>query len=327
MCGGFLFFLLVTWSGPTNLAGSPQLVRTSKGTVEFLGLEKWTPAEIRARLNYASSDELHYCAVDLKKLGFPEVAVVGYSEDGHRYTVVTVVEPEHAAEVVYKPVPRQHIALPPQWQDLVAIPKRPDFLEGGILDYARTLPNALKGIPPLADGTAQPWWPALRGVQSKADLSGALQTLAKSDDPGTRAIAALVLMNFASEDVAWRSLVSGLRDPDGLVQSTCLQTLNSLATFCPRKVDWAPTATDLISLLHGTDLFAFQFVLKALTATRIDPELAGPILGHGGGRLVLAYLRAEHEEQRALARSFLSQMRGGDLGSDPELWEKWIAGL
>jgi len=69
-------------------------------------------------------------------------------------------------------------------------------------------------------------------------------------------------MNFSSDDAAWRSLVSGLRDPD---DPTCLQALNPLATYVPRKVDWALSLSDLVHLLHGTDLFALQFVLKALT--------------------------------------------------------------
>ncbi len=63
---------------------------------------------------------------------------------------------------------------------------------------------------------------------------------------------------------------------------------------------------DLVGLLHGTDLFAFQFVLKALAATKVHPALAVRLLGRGGGRLVLAYLHAEHEEPRTLAHEFLT---------------------
>ena len=58
--------------------------------------------------------------------------------------------------------------------------------------------------------------------------------------------------------------------------------------------------------------------------TQIDPELAGPLLAHGGGRLVLAYLRAKHDEQRELAHGFLVALAGRDLGSNPEKWENWL---
>jgi hypothetical protein len=321
----FVFFAgLASLARPALLA---QVVRTSAGSVEFLGLEKWTPAQIQQRLGYTSADQLHYCAADLKKLGFPEVAVVGYAEHGHRNAVVTVVEPQHAAEVVYKSRPSQHLSLPAEWGDIKAIPKEPGFLEGGILDYGRTLPGALTDRPWLADGAPHAWWPTMRSHLSESDFHSALQILQQSDDPDSRAIAGIMLMNFASADAAWHSLVSGLRDPNSLVQAACLQALNSLATYHPRKVDWAPATSDLVKLLHGTDLFAFQFVLKALTVTKIDPALAGPLLRHGGARLVISHLRAEHDEQRDLAHGFLVQMDGRDLGSDPAPWESWVARL
>ena len=319
--------LFTAFVGLVSSTAGAQVVRTSTGSIEFLGLEKWTPIEIQKRLGYASSDQLHYCAADLKKLGFPEVAVIGYSEQGHRYAVVTVVEPDRAAEVVYKSQPSQHVSLPADWENLKKFVKEPDFLGGGILDYSRTLPGSFANRPWLAEGTPQTWWPTLRAYGNEGDFKRARQILDRADDPEARAVAAIVLMNFASEDVAWRNLVSGLRDPNFLVQATCWQGLNSLATYHPRKVDWAPVIPDLIALLHGTDLFAFQVVLKTLTMTKIDTALAGPLLGHGGARLVVAYLRAKHDEQRELAQAFLVQMAGRDLGSAPLSWEKWIASL
>jgi hypothetical protein len=321
---GTLFAALVSLA---SLAASAQVVRTSAGSVEFLGLEKWTPAEIQQRLGYASPDQLHYCAADLKKLGFPEVAVFGYAEHGHRNYVVTVVEPDRAADVVYKPQPSQHVSLSADWKNLKMLAKEPGFLQGGILDYGRTLPGTHADSPWLADGTPQTWWPKLRGFRKENDFKQAQQILERADDPEARAVASIVLMNFASEDAAWRSLVSGLRDPNNLVQSTCLQALNSLATYHPRKVDWAPAIPDLVDLLHGTDLFAFQFVLKTLTVTKIDTAFAGPLLGRGGARLVVAYLRAKHDDQHDLARAFLVGLAGRDLGSEPASWEAWIERL
>lgn len=304
-----------------------QVVHTSTGSVEFLGLENWTPAEIQQRLGYSSSDRLHYCAADLKKLGFPEVSVIGYSDHEGRHTVVTVVEPQHSAEIAYKASPTRHLSLSPEFAKLKTITKQPGFLEGGILDYGRTLEGALTKRPWLAEGTEQAWWPTARNFQQASDFTSAKQILDESDDPYARSAAAIVLMNFASRDAAWLALVSGLRDPDNLVQAACLQAVNSLATFHPRSVDWAPATFDLVKLLRGTDLFAFQFLLKALTETKIKPALARPLLGQGGSRLVIAYLLAQHDEQRDLARNFLVQIRGADLGNDPKVWEDWLAKL
>lgn len=319
--------LFVVITALVTLNAGAQVVQTSSGSVEFLGLEKWTPAEIQQRLGYMSSDKLHYCAVDLKKLGFPEVSVFGYSDQGRRNTVVTVVEPERAADVVFKPRPSGQISLPSDWDDLTKVARQQGFLDGGILDYGRGLPGALSDRPWLSDGTPQAWWAKLQAYRKEIDFKRAKQILAESEDPSTRAVAAIVLMNFSSDDAAWRSLVSGLRDPDDLVQATCLQALNSLSTYLPRKVDWARSVPDLVHLLHGTDLFAFQFVLKALTVTQVDPALAAPLLGHGGGRLVIAYLGAKHDEQHDLAHGFLIAMAGRDLGSNPTAWENWVGRL
>lgn len=285
-------------AGLSSLNANAQVVPTSAGSVEFLGLEKWTPQEIERRLGYKSSDQLHYCAIDLKRLGFPEAAVIGYHENGRRVTIITVIEPQRAGEIVYKPSPAQHISLPKQWTNLYRAAGEPHFLEGGILDYGRILPNALTDRPWLSDGTRQTWWPAAQALQKGDDFTLALRILNQADDPNARAAAAVVLMNFSNEDATWRSLVSGLRDPNELVQSVCLQALNSLATYYPRTVDWAPAVPDLVDLLHGTDLFAFDVVLKTLSATDISPALARPLLSHGGARLAIDYLRAHHAAAR-----------------------------
>src|SRR5215467_3650820 len=79
-------------AGTTSARG--QVVHTSKGAVEFFGLERWTPEEIQKKLGYKSPDQMHYCAADLKKLGFADVSVVGSSENGRRLTFVTVIEPQ-----------------------------------------------------------------------------------------------------------------------------------------------------------------------------------------------------------------------------------------
>ena len=53
--------------------GQSQVVETSKGKVEFIGLEQWTPQMIQAKLGYSSTEALHLCAADLRKiLGFPD---------------------------------------------------------------------------------------------------------------------------------------------------------------------------------------------------------------------------------------------------------------
>lgn len=305
-----------------------QVVRTSKGAVEFFGLEKWTPEQIRQKLGYKSPDQMHYCAADLQKLGFADVSVVGSSENGRRLTFVTVVEPQRRDEVVYLAKPAGHIPGPPTWEPLRKALESPDFLGGGVLDYARTLDGADTTLPWISEGTEQLWWKRARVLNTDADFRQALEILSSDSDPANRSTAAVVLMNFANHDETWRSLVRGLRDPDARVNATCSQALNSLATYMPRVVDWRPVSEDIAHVLRGTNLFALRFLLKQLTATKIDPALSSYLLANGGGRLVLSYLRAQEDhDARYLAHRFLVQLRGRDLGTEPSPWEAWISGL
>lgn len=319
--------LMITLMAVPLTATSSEVITTSKGVVEFIGLAKWTPEMIEQKLGYKSADELHYCAADLKKIGFPEAAVIGYSENGKRYSVVTVLEPGYTHDVAFLPAPHQPINLPDSWRTLSSVVHQPDYLQGGVLDYARTLPGARFDQPPLSDGTPQPWWPALRQLARPSDYASARRMLKTAADPSTRTVAALVLMNFSTQDGAWRDLVRGLRDPDATVRSTCMQALNSFATFVPRKVDWAPAVPDVVAVLKGTNLFAFSFVLKALVATGVNSSLARSLLAHGNARLVLGYLNAEHPNEHDLAHRFLVQLSRTDLGNDAGPWREWIANL
>ena len=59
-----------------RVAALAQVVETSNGKVEFIGLEKWTPATIQEKLGYASPDKFHFCAADLKeRLKFADASV------------------------------------------------------------------------------------------------------------------------------------------------------------------------------------------------------------------------------------------------------------
>jgi len=302
-----------------SIAAHAQVIETKKGPVEILGLEESTPESLQAKLNRLPDGELHYCAADLKTGGFPEASVIIHVETGPKlYTVVTVVEPKRAAEVAYRPRPERQIEVPAPWAALR------DVVHSGPVSLYRY--SAIPSAAP-ASGPSPGWWPALRALDSETDYGKALEALGGSRDPVDRAIAAMVLLNFAGRDGAWQALAGGLRDPDTSVSGVSQAALSSLRAHAPRKVDWAPAAAELAAVLHGTNLFAFQDLLQALGATGIDPQLAAPLVGRGGGRLVLAYLRARHADERNAAHSLLVALRGADLGDQPEIWEAWISTL
>ena len=83
-----------------HVAALAQVVETSNGKVEFIGLEKWTPATIQEKLGYASPDKFHFCATDLKeRLKFADTSVTVDRENAKRYTIIAVVEPDHAQRI------------------------------------------------------------------------------------------------------------------------------------------------------------------------------------------------------------------------------------
>ena len=279
-----------------------QVVESKKGPVEFIGLETWTPEQIQAGLERLPDGDLHYCAADIKKAGIAEASVVIHiGNDDKWYTVVTVVEPQRAAEIAWRASPASSIAVPSTWAVLEEAAR-----SGHLLDKPPT---------PLRERTAA------------ADYDQAIEVLRGSAEATDREAAAAILTNFADRDGAWQALAGGLRDPDNRVASVCQQALNQLRRHAARRVEWAPAAADLAAVLHGTNLFAFQELLETLAATEVQPSLAEALLGHGGGRLLLACLRAQHPNERRAAHALLVQLRSADLGEAPEPWAAWIAAL
>jgi hypothetical protein len=100
-----------------------------------------------------------------------------------------------------------------------------------------------------------------------------------------------------------------------------------LRMHAPRKIDWSPVAEDLKATLHGTNLFTYNELVRTLAATSVDASLARTLLGDGGGRLLLACLRAQHDSERNGAHALLVQLRGQDLGDDAQQWQTWLSTL
>lgn len=158
-------------------------------------------------------------------------------------------------------------------------------------------------------------------------LESAIEVLSNAQDFKDREAGAKALKDFGDRDEAWRALAAGLRDTDDRVGGSSAQSLAWLRTHAARKVDWAPAEADLSAVLHGTKLFGFMELVRTLTATGIDPRMANALLGHGGGRLLLANLNAQHDFEHQAAHALLVQLRGQDLGDGAEKWEPWLTEL
>ncbi len=186
---------------------------------------------------------------------------------------------------------------------------------------------AIKPTEPLMSGEDTTWWRLLQRRQSQRDYESALKTLEEDHDYLHRAVAAMILTNFAHRDAAWLALMEGVRDENAVVNAVCMQALITLAYYVPRRVDWSSAAFSVRHVLNGTNLFALPHVIETLLKTEIESKLAGALLKDNGGRMLLAYLRAKHEKERVLAHRLLVQFRGSDLGFDENPWGTWIASL
>jgi hypothetical protein len=152
----------------------------------------------------------------------------------------------------------------------------------------------------------------------------AAEVLRVSQVAADRAAAAKELRNFGARDGAWLALAAALRDPEDRVSMGAAGSLQWMRTHAARKVDWSAAAADLSAVLHGTNLFVYNELVRTLAATGVDPAMAGVLLGSGGARLLLACLAARHDVERTGAHALLVQLRGADLGTDPAQWETWL---
>lgn len=307
--------------------GHSQVIETSKGKVEFIGLEQWSPKMIQEKLGFSSTDGFHFCAADLKtKLRFADAAVEVALEEGKLYTVITVVEPQYAERVQYRPEPSTSMPTPNEWRDLLPIAEQKKFINN-LLDYGQSLKGAVKVERPLLENGDKSWWPLLQQRRSERDYQQASRRLNDDGDYRNRMIAAVILTNFADRNAAWIALMDGAIDQNQFVSVACFQALKTLTTYVPRKVDWAKAAPSIRHVLNGTNLFYLKGILNTLTKTKVAPKLAPSLLRNGGTKFLFAYLKANHKNEKEAAHQLLTQLSGKDFGYDDEKWKTWVDSL
>jgi hypothetical protein len=309
-------------------AGAQQQIQTPNGTLEVLGLKRWTVQMIEdSAAKYAPGQDLatHACAAVLRlKLGFADASVMAFPVGPHTDSllyIVTVVEPQDSALIRYRDTPVDSLPTPGEWRSAVQVftehnlafqraVQTPGFLRADTLDpgvaarYAEALP--VRSL--------------VRAHRDTADYTGALHTLANDGSWINRMVAVLLLQNFPARDSTWWALADALRDRDGFVSGTAGMVLERMA---PRRVDWAPMVSELRALLDGTDLFAHNTIMHVLASTEVAPDLAAALL-HEGGALVLAKLGSSDPVGRVAAHDLLVQLAGRDLGFAVRAWKEWI---
>jgi hypothetical protein len=276
--GAAVFVALVaqTASGQDNVVENEEL------RLELIGLKRWTIPMIQDSLRvYAPKDSLlsHACAAVLReKLKFAEASVVYYSTtiDGQQmkpYLAVTVVEPQDSALVRYRGPFRDSLPDRVAWATARAIFEKhnPSF-QGAVQRQGFLLGRSRLSA---VDSILRPALPLRRFLRDHRAVKNrrlALLTLATDGNWRNRAIAAVLLANFARSDSTWLALVDAMRDPMAEVSATATQVLSTLRREAPRRVDWAPATESLRAILDGTNLFAHNELMEVLAATTIDHQ-------------------------------------------------------
>jgi hypothetical protein len=336
--GSVLIFigLVLCAVGPVPTAA--QVLETSDGKIEFIGLHHWTPEQVRDTLAALQPDlplNSGACAAVLRlQAGFPAAAVHRYSSgDGHfeDHVLITLVEPEAAEQVRFGSMPPDSLGPIDRWAEAY------EFLEGmeswawGLaLQYRRRSP------PPEV-------WSRLEGIDStrylevrsflddhstEEDLDLALDVLAQDRTGLNRAIAVGILSGFPHRDEAWHALVRAARGfgPLDGGRDAAAMMINSMTWEVPETLDWRPVADDLAALLNGTNLFAFMPLLEVLSRTGSPPDMTRELLADGAP-LVIDHLAAKSPMPRQAARLFLERVSGEEHGDDVEAWKVWMSTL
>jgi len=315
--------------------GFGQVIKAPQADVEFIGLKTWTAQKLYDEISKANPGKpFHACMADLKdKLGFAGAYVSMDIGQKPPYVLVAVVEPQFASRIHYKASPGADRPAFARWSVLAEMLKsHPDDFSFAIQLYGLSVNNSDFDLSPYLDAesilSVKKIWQSLRLLNSEEDEKLAFATVDQDGDLVNRILALAVLGNFLDSDATWRIVADSFRDQNERVAATAASILPNMAEhkYKNKTVDWAAAAPTLRALLDGTNMFTFIPIVKILTATKISPKLAEPLLKDGGS-LLIDFLNAKRQSEKDLAHGLLVQLAGKDLGPDSAKWEAWIKSL
>ncbi len=326
----FIVILSIFFMSYSLLQG--QVVETPLGRAEVIGLKTWTLQQVLDTLSIkAPGIAIDKCAAILKDVGFADASVVRYLDDRQKfYSVVTVIEPRYANFVKYKIAPIDTLELIPDWQLAVEIFKYHSMtFQIGLAKFGSNdiLADSSEFSEYVNQEKVKQLWEFLSQHNKKSDHDLAIWILNNDGNYLNRVIAAAVLINFSENDLVWWNLMDSLRDPDARVSNTARDVLEYFIQKHARDINWSPAIISLNYLMNGTNLFAFRTVLKVLAATNLPTRLLGKLLADSKGFIILAHLKANHQEEKELAYNFLKKTTAQDFGYDDAKWEAYISSL
>jgi hypothetical protein len=323
-------------------------------TVEVIGLRRWTVEMLRDSLSRHAPDEGlddDATAANLRNLlGFADAATtinaIVFDENEKTTITLAVREPQDSARVHYAPQSLDSLPRVAEWKPMIAAlwadstgrlvqAVAAAHLEGPsrvVVDstvrgrrithregYAFESPADSLAARPILDGIA--------GRTSERDLVLAIETIERSTSRPDRALAVLILANFAAREEAWGALLkAAVGREQGRDASIAQQALVAMSERFARPVDWTAHTTTIHQVLDGTALAALAPLALALSKTGASPAQAAGFLA-GGGEMLTAYLESDNPTVRDPAHALLVALRGVDLGPEPGPWRAWIGTL
>ncbi len=308
-----------------------QVIDTQFGKAEVLGLKHLKLQELLDLLSVKAPEiSVDKCASTLKKIGFPDASIMRYyDEDGKFYSVVTIIEREYSKFVKYKNPLQYTLSTKKQWGKAIGIyNNNPIEFQIGLLKYksdiVETNFDKQKILKDLNKKVVIELWNFLKNRDRERDKDMAIWILNNDGNYLNRIIASMILINFPESDLVWWSLIDALRDPVGRVCSTSELVLKYFISNNRRKINWQPAVKSLNYLINGTNPFVFSTILKIISETDVSENIIKYLFRESKGYLVLSYLKAQHEKERAIAYDFLKKIFKKDFGNNVEKWEKYI---
>lgn len=301
---------------------------------EILGLQTWTLQTIHDTLaKYAPGEPLesqHCVGVLLGPLRFPDAAWITHPRGTDRptdFTQILVLEPGDSTRIRFRPAQTDTLALPEGWEDALALVERGASAVDFLFRQPWLLSAAGESAPDLQRSpTGIHLAKFVRRQQSDSAYAFAKAAALHDARVPVRLLALLVLASAPQRDATWHTLVAVLRDRAPIVRLRTPQLLTGLTARYARAVDWAPATEDLAAILDGTNLWAFGPTLSALSATGVPTSLSAGLL-RGRGRMLLIATGSLDIPTRTAAFTVLRQLRGQDLGADPNAWRQWVTTL
>ena len=328
----------------SRVSSAVQLERTN-GTLEILGLHRWTLRMLEDTLKEAGCDlrgrqSLVACATVLQRsFKFPEATLVSPPpvQGTGSYSILSLVEPQDSARVRSRALGSEVKGGRADWEPFRTLMREnenvfrflvesafyPDF------DFKKPHPIEVRAYISQRGRDSvlyHRWSKFLREHRTANGYATAVNVLQHSQNRNDRRIAMLIIMPFVQDTVTWQTLFNALLERDSGIRLDAAKSLGVLAQAGHRPPTWSSIAPAVHAILNGTNPGELHTIVAVLRTLKVGPE-QGRLFLNGGGYMLLAYAGAKHPSFHQPALHLLRLLSGEDYGADLSRWAGWVTSL